>query len=119
MLRTAALHSSPSYTRYSSQIVQWPTGHSGSGCGTLRPSSATLVLLRHGQSDWNLQNRFTGWANVPLTQIGLAEAAAAGLDMVNAGLKFDRVLTSKGDDATLDAVRSDVVALCGRFPMHG
>ena len=37
-----------------------------------------LVLIRHGQSDWNLENRFTGWWDVDLTDKGVAEAAAAG-----------------------------------------
>ena len=38
----------------------------------------TLVLLRHGQSQWNLENRFTGWWDVDLTDQGIAEARAAG-----------------------------------------
>ena len=37
-----------------------------------------LVLLRHGQSQWNLENRFTGWTDVDLTEQGRHEAAAAG-----------------------------------------
>ena len=37
-----------------------------------------LILLRHGQSQWNLENRFTGWKNVPLTEKGEAEAKKAG-----------------------------------------
>lgn len=55
---------------------------------------ATLVLLRHGQSTWNLENRFTGWTDVPLTEDGVAEALAAGELMVEAGLRFDVVHTS-------------------------
>ena len=38
-----------------------------------------LVLLRHGQSQWNLENRFTGWKDVPLTEKGIQEAKNAGL----------------------------------------
>ena len=38
----------------------------------------TLVLLRHGQSQWNLENRFTGWWDVDLSEQGIAEARAAG-----------------------------------------
>ena len=38
-----------------------------------------LVLLRHGQSQWNLENRFTGWKDVPLTEKGINEANKAGL----------------------------------------
>lgn len=37
-----------------------------------------MVLFRHGHSEWNLSDRFTGWADIPLTETGLAEAAAAG-----------------------------------------
>ena len=38
-----------------------------------------LVLLRHGESQWNLENRFTGWKDVPLTEQGIIEAKNAGL----------------------------------------
>ena len=54
----------------------------------------SLVLLRHGQSDWNLQNRFTGWWDVNLTEKGIAEASAAGTAMAAAGLDFDIAFTS-------------------------
>ncbi len=54
----------------------------------------TLVLIRHGQSAWNLENRFTGWWDVDLTDLGRAEAKAAGEAMARAGLDFDRCFTS-------------------------
>lgn len=54
----------------------------------------TLVLLRHGQSQWNLENRFTGWWDVGLTEQGVAEATAAGQRMAAAGLDFDIAFTS-------------------------
>ncbi|MBA3896312.1 MAG: 2,3-diphosphoglycerate-dependent phosphoglycerate mutase [Sphingomonadaceae bacterium] len=54
----------------------------------------TLVLLRHGQSAWNLENRFTGWWDVDLTEKGVAEAWAAGEAMKTAGLDFDQTFTS-------------------------
>ena len=54
----------------------------------------TLVLIRHGQSTWNLENRFTGWWDVDLTDLGRAEAKAAGEAMAAAGLDFDRCFTS-------------------------
>lgn len=54
----------------------------------------TLVLLRHGQSAWNLENRFTGWWDVNLTDKGIEEAKAAGLAMAAAGLDFDIAFTS-------------------------
>lgn len=54
----------------------------------------TLVLIRHGQSAWNLENRFTGWWDVPLTPKGVAEATAAGDLLRTCGYDFDRVFTS-------------------------
>lgn len=53
-----------------------------------------LVLIRHGQSAWNLENRFTGWWDVGLTEQGVAEARAAGEALQRAGLDFDRCFTS-------------------------
>lgn len=54
----------------------------------------TLVLLRHGQSQWNLENRFTGWWDVDLSDKGVEEARAAGRLMKDKGLEFDRCFTS-------------------------
>ena len=54
----------------------------------------TLVLLRHGQSQWNLENRFTGWWDVNLTPQGEAEATAAGELLQARGYDFDLALTS-------------------------
>ncbi|WP_174273919.1 2,3-diphosphoglycerate-dependent phosphoglycerate mutase [Sphingomonas bacterium] len=54
----------------------------------------TLVLIRHGQSAWNLENRFTGWWDVNLTDKGIEEAEAAGALMAAKGLDFDRCFTS-------------------------
>ena len=53
-----------------------------------------LVLLRHGQSQWNLENRFTGWVDVDLTDAGRAEARAAGRMLAAEGLRFDIAFTS-------------------------
>jgi len=53
-----------------------------------------LVLLRHGQSQWNLENRFTGWKDVDLTDQGREEAATAGKLMKEEGFEFDLVFTS-------------------------
>ena len=55
----------------------------------------TLVLLRHGQSRWNLENRFTGWADVGLTDAGRAEARRAGSLLRAQGYRFDRAFTSR------------------------
>jgi 2,3-bisphosphoglycerate-dependent phosphoglycerate mutase len=54
----------------------------------------TLVLLRHGQSQWNLENRFTGWVDVALSEHGEAEAIDAGRRLLEAGLLPDLVHTS-------------------------
>jgi 2,3-bisphosphoglycerate-dependent phosphoglycerate mutase len=54
----------------------------------------TLVLLRHGQSQWNLENRFTGWWDVDITEAGEAEALAAGRLLADKGFDLDRVFTS-------------------------
>lgn len=56
--------------------------------------SGTLVILRHGQSEWNLANLFTGWHDVPLTEKGENEAKAAGVTMADAGIRFDTSHTS-------------------------
>ncbi|HKR16860.1 2,3-diphosphoglycerate-dependent phosphoglycerate mutase [Rhizorhapis sp.] len=54
----------------------------------------TLVLIRHGQSAWNLENRFTGWWDVDVTEKGAEEARAAGRLMAEKGLDFDCCFTS-------------------------
>lgn len=53
-----------------------------------------LVLCRHGQSDWNLKNLFTGWTDVDLTEQGIAEAQAAGRLLKELGYEFDIAYTS-------------------------
>src|SRR5450830_233360 len=53
-----------------------------------------LVLVRHGQSDWNLKNLFTGWRDVDLTDKGVAEAREAGRKLKGQGIKFDVAFTS-------------------------
>ena len=54
----------------------------------------TVVLMRHGESQWNLENRFTGWTDVDLTEKGRAEAVKAGNLLLEAGLSFDLAYTS-------------------------
>jgi 2,3-bisphosphoglycerate-dependent phosphoglycerate mutase len=56
--------------------------------------SGTLVLVRHGQSEWNLKNLFTGWKDPALTEKGVSEARAAGQRLKAKGLKFDICFTS-------------------------
>ena len=53
-----------------------------------------LVLVRHGESTWNLENRFTGWTDVPLTETGIEQAREAGRLMREAGFEFDAAYTS-------------------------
>jgi 2,3-bisphosphoglycerate-dependent phosphoglycerate mutase len=57
-------------------------------------SNRLLVLVRHGQSEWNLKNLFTGWRDVDLTQNGISEARAAGRRLKAQGLRFDIAFTS-------------------------
>ncbi len=53
-----------------------------------------LVLIRHGESTWNLDNRFTGWTDVPLTATGVAQARESGRMLKEAGYEFDTAYTS-------------------------
>ena len=53
-----------------------------------------LVLIRHGESTWNLENRFTGWTDVPLTPTGVAQACEAGRLLKEGGFEFDVAYTS-------------------------
>ena len=53
-----------------------------------------LVLIRHGESTWNLENRFTGWTDVPLTATGVAQARESGRLLKEAGFEFDIAYTS-------------------------
>src|SRR5262245_41475502 len=59
-----------------------------------RPGVGHLVLLRHGQSDWNQKNLFTGWTDVDLTTRGEQEARQAGRTLAAAGITFDIAFTS-------------------------
>jgi 2,3-bisphosphoglycerate-dependent phosphoglycerate mutase len=56
--------------------------------------SGTLVLVRHGQSDWNLKNLFTGWKDPDLTQLGIEEANTGGQALAEYGITFDVAFTS-------------------------
>ena len=67
----------------------------------------TLTLLRHGQSQWNLDNRFTGWVDVDLTAEGEAQALRGGQLMKAAGLQFDRAYAS----VLTRAIRTGEIAL--------
>ena len=53
-----------------------------------------IVLLRHGESVWNKENRFTGWTDVDLTEKGIKEATKAGSLLKEKGFKFDKAYTS-------------------------
>ena len=69
-----------------------------------------LVLVRHGQSEWNLKNLFTGWKDVDLTEKGVAEARAAGRKLKAQGLTFDVAFTSvlKRAQRTLDLMLEEM-----------
>jgi len=68
---------------------------------------ARLILVRHGQSEWNRANRFTGWADVDLTEVGISDAREAGKLLAAEGLEVDEVHTS----LMRRAVRSAVLML--------
>ena len=68
---------------------------------------AKLVLLRHGESQWNLENRFTGWIDVPLSPKGEAEARSGGEALKAVGIRFDLVFTS----VLQRAIRTTEIAL--------
>ena len=73
-------------------------------------SERLLVLVRHGQSEWNLKNLFTGWRDVDLTDVGVAEARAAGRKLKAEGLTFDIGFTSnlKRAQRTMDLVLEEM-----------
>ena len=55
---------------------------------------STLILIRHGQSQWNAENRFTGWVDTPLSELGAKEAQRAGERLASQGVRVDRAYTS-------------------------
>jgi 2,3-bisphosphoglycerate-dependent phosphoglycerate mutase len=69
-----------------------------------------LVLVRHGQSEWNLKNLFTGWRDVDLTDAGVAEARTAGKRLKEQKIKFDVAFTSslKRAQRTLDLILEEM-----------
>ena len=69
-----------------------------------------LVLVRHGQSDWNLKNLFTGWRDIDLTDKGVTEAREAGRKLKAQGIKFDVAFTSalKRAQRTLDLMLTEL-----------
>ncbi|EKS33858.1 2,3-bisphosphoglycerate-dependent phosphoglycerate mutase [Afipia clevelandensis] len=73
-------------------------------------SERLLVLVRHGQSEWNLKNLFTGWKDPNLTDLGVKEAIAAGRKLKDEGLSFDVAFTSDLTRAqrTLDLALSEM-----------
>ena len=69
-----------------------------------------LVLVRHGQSEWNLENRFTGWTDVDLSEQGVTEAKEAGKALKENGYEFDLGYTSvlKRAEKTLDYILDEM-----------
>src|SRR5262245_19086191 len=85
-------------TARSRDTIRWPTCSASATCksqnGIIGMTDRLLVLVRHGQSDWNLKNLFTGWKDPDLTEKGIAEAKAAGAKLKAAGLSFDVAFSS-------------------------
>lgn len=79
---------------------------------------SVLVLLRHGQSQWNLENRFTGWVDVDLTADGEAQARSAGEQMAAAGVRFDVAFSSVLTRANRTAHIALQAAGQGDFPLN-
>ena len=69
--------------------------------------TSTLILLRHGESEWNLANRFTGWVDVDLSEKGMAEAKRGGEQMKEEGFQVDICFTS----VLKRAIRTQAIAL--------
>ena len=74
-------------------------------------SDRLLVLVRHGQSEWNLKNLFTGWKDPDLTEVGIAEAREAGRKLKAQGLSFDLPLFSSLDVAALVLAVAAAIAI--------
>lgn len=74
------------------------------------PNHIKVVILRHGESTWNHENRFTGWKDVGLSDLGKAEAIRAGKVLKESGLEFDRAFTSvlKRAILTLESVLAEL-----------
>ena len=77
-----------------------------------------LVLVRHGQSEWNLKNLFTGWKDVDLTEQGVAEAKKAGARLKAEGLKFDIEILEMHHNQKVDAP-SGTALMLGRAAAEG
>jgi len=77
----------------------------------MKQAERLLVLIRHGNSDWNLSNRFTGWTDISLNQEGLGQAAAAGRRIAAEGLTFDEIHTSvlQRTHQTADSLITEIV----------
>ena len=100
------------------QLAAPPSLPSSAWAHTKTPWHSTLVLIRHGQSEWNAANRFTGWTDIDLTDEGRREAAAGAEALRDIGIsRFDRAFTSELVRAqeTLDIVLSSI----GQPPWRG
>ena len=80
--------------------------------------TANLILLRHGQSTWNLQNRFTGWYDCPLSRRGRDEAVGAGQALAAAGIRPDTAHTSLQTRAVDTCTLALVEAGCDDIPVR-
>ena len=77
-----------------------------------------VVFIRHGHSEWNLTNRFTGWTDIDLNEIGFAESAAAGRQLAAAGYGFDAAYVSALQRTRQTAETLLASAGLGNTPIH-
>ena len=86
-----------------------------------------LILMRHGQSIWNLQNRFTGGIDVPLTRKGIKQAKKAGKELKKLGISIDHVYSSKLSRSVetarfiisnLESLNKNISSLSSRNTLH-
>ena len=100
----------------------WPNAYARSWGGSM--TEANLVLVRHGQSEWNRDRRMTGWSDVALNDRGRSEARAVGRMLVDAGCRFDLAYTSwlqRADETlrlVLEELKQTDLPVCHRWRLN-
>ena len=90
----------------------------------MKKAKYKLVLIRHGHTEWNLTNRFTGWSDVPLSDVGISEAEQAGLNLAAEEISFDEahistlVRTRQTLDAILNITNHPEIPVCKSWRLN-